>query len=320
MNRGARKCERALRIMRTALVALTACAVALFFFCVPFRALLPAAALSAREPGEMRVHFLSVGQGDCTIVEFPDGDALVIDAGDGSFSANNELVRYLKGLDVTALTLIATHADADHFGGFAEVMRLFDVQRVFLPALGSDTQAYRRFLAAVQAEGCAADTLVRYDSIVRDSGAYAVCISPHAAGETDENDSSVTLYLSYGGVNMLLCADIGASRENSLLAEAELSEDIFDSGGLRVRLDETQILKAAHHGSAEASGEAWLSYLSPEAAVISCGAGNSYRHPAGETLGRLAQAGAEIYRTDELGHIVVSVKDGAYTIGSGGEG
>lgn len=110
------------------------------------------------------------------------------------------------------------------------------------------------------------------------------------------------------------------SRENSLLAEAELTEDIFDSGGLRVRLDETQILKAAHHGSAEASGEAWLSYLSPEVAVISCGAGNSYRHPAGEALGRLSQAGAEIYRTDELGHIVVSVKDGAYTIGSGGEG
>ena len=59
----------------------------------------------------MRIHFLSVGQGDCTVVEFPDGDALIIDAGDGSFSANNALVRYLKGLDVSALTLIATHAD-----------------------------------------------------------------------------------------------------------------------------------------------------------------------------------------------------------------
>ena len=307
-----------MRVLKGALAALTAAAVALFFLVVPFRALLPADAISPRGEGAMRIHFLSVGQGDCTVVEFPDGDALIIDAGDGSFSANNALVRYLKGLDVSALTLIATHADSDHFGGFAQILQLFEVEQVFLPVIGASTDAYARFLAAVAAEGCATDELVRYDVIARPSGAYAVCISPHAAQETDENDASATLYLSYAGVNILLCADMGAARENALLAELELGEDIFDSAAYAVRLHETDILKVSHHGSAYASGQEWLEYLSPETAILSCGRGNAYRHPSGEALSRLSGVGAQIYRTDELGHIIITVAEGGYTIDTQG--
>ena len=320
MSRADRAHAAVMRILRTACIAFTAAAVSLFFYLVPFRALLPAAALPSREEGEMRLHFLSVGQGDCTIAEFPDGDALVIDAGDGSFASNNELVRYLKGLDVSALTLVATHADVDHFGGFSEILRLFEVEKVWLPVLGAQTDAYARFLAAVEREGCETDTLVRYDVITRPSGAYFVCISPHASGETDENESSATLFFSYGGVEALLCSDMSTARENDLLGELALGEDIFDSGEYAVRLRETDILKVAHHGSAGASGEEWLSCLSPETAILSCGAGNAYRHPAGETLARLAQAGAQIYRTDELGHIIVHIGDGGYTVEPQGGG
>lgn len=309
---------RILRVLRAALICLAACAVALFFLIVPFRALLPADSIPARRAGELRLHFLSVGQGDCTVAEFPDGDALVIDAGDGSFSSNEAIVRFLKGLDVSALTLVATHADADHYGGIPEICRLFDVETVYLPPFGSQTAAYRRLLAAVDAEGAATDTLARYDVISRPSGAYAACISPHAAGETDENDASVTLFLHYAGVNVLLCSDAGTARERELLRELALGEDIFDSGAFRVRLAETDILKVAHHGSEYATGAEWLSLLSPAAAVISCGAGNSYHHPAGGTLSRLAAAGAQIYRTDECGHITVCIADGEYTITTGG--
>ena len=84
---------------------------------VPLTSLLPAYKIAAREEGELRVHFLDVGQGDCTIVEFPSGDAVVIDAGDGSFTNRNHTVRYLKALAPKRLTMILTHADADHYGG-----------------------------------------------------------------------------------------------------------------------------------------------------------------------------------------------------------
>lgn len=306
-----------MRWLRIALVVFLACAVALFFIIVPYRALLPADRIPARREGELRIHFLSVGQGDATVIEFPDGDALLIDGGNGSFSANDALVRYLKGLQFSALTLILTHADSDHFGGLTEVLRVFDAQKVYLPAIRSSADGYNRFLSAVEKEGCETDTLSRYDVISRPSGAYAVCISPRSVGESDENDASVTLYLSYEGVNLLLCSDMGIQREELLLSELALSEDIFDSGTYSVRLPETDILKVAHHGSGEASGEAWLAMLSPEAAIISCGAGNDYRHPAQETLERLKGVGAEIFRTDELGHIVVSISGGGYTINGG---
>ncbi|HIZ24070.1 MAG TPA: MBL fold metallo-hydrolase [Candidatus Gallimonas intestinigallinarum] len=115
----ARKRRRIMRLLRTALVCLVALAVGLLFCIVPYRSFLPAAQIDAREEGEMRVHFLSVGQGDCTIVEFPGGDVLVVDAGDGSFEANNAIVSYIKGLDVRSLSLLATHADIDHYGGFS---------------------------------------------------------------------------------------------------------------------------------------------------------------------------------------------------------
>ncbi len=312
-----RRHVRTMRLMRTALVMLVACAVALFFLIVPFRALLPADPIPPRGEGEMRLHFLSVGQGDATVVEFPDGDALLIDGGDGSFAANDALVRYLKGLDISSLTLIATHADSDHFSGLTEVLRVFRVEKVYLPVIGARTDGYARFLAAVEREACETDTLVRYDVIARPSGAYAVCISPHAVGETDENDASVALYLSYAGINVMLCADMSTTRENALLDELSLYEGIFDSGAYRVRPEETHLLKVSHHGSGNATGAAWLAHLLPEAAIISCGAGNSYRHPAEETLARLAAVGAEIYRTDELGNIVVTIADGGYTINGG---
>lgn len=74
------------------------------------------------------------------------------------------------------------------------------------------------------------------------------------------------------------------------------------------------IIKVGHHGSKGASSEEFLSYVKPENALISCGAGNSYGHPHTETLQRLSGIGAKVYRTDESGEIAVRVRDGSYKI------
>ena len=167
MSRAAeeKKRRRLLRLIRTGIVCLTAFAVALALCILPYRALLPAAHIPARGEGELRVHFLSVGQGDCTIVEFPSGKALVVDAGDGSFEANDTIVSYIKGLDCSSLLLAVTHADIDHYGGARELLRVFSFDCVYLPVLPSGAPAYESFLDAVLKEGCARDTLVRYDAV-----------------------------------------------------------------------------------------------------------------------------------------------------------
>lgn len=314
MRSDLRRLARLRRAVRWALIALIVAALAVAAALVPYRLLLPAVALPERGEDELRLHFLSVGQGDCTIAEFPSGAVLVIDAGDGSFANDDYIVRYIKGLAPASLMLAATHADSDHYGGLTELLRVFDVEKVYLPAVGSETGAYARLLSAVEQESCATETFVRYKSLLDRSGAYLVCISPHAEGETDENEAAAMLYLEYEGVRVVLSSDTSSARERELLAEYALSEHIFDHGRLEVDLTDIDLLKVAHHGSAGATSAEWLALLSPAAAVISCGAGNSYGHPAEDTLRRLFEAGAEHYRTDELGTVVASIDGGACTI------
>ena len=309
---------RALRCMiawtRRAIIALIVLALALAASILPYRAALPALAVDRAAEGEARLHFLSVGQGDCTLVEFPSGSVVAIDGGDGTFANNDYVVRYLKALAPASLTLIATHADVDHFGGLTELLRVFRVDRVLLPPVSAETSAYTRFLEAVEEEGCAVDTIARYEAILDRSGAYLACLSPHAAEETDENESAAVLYFAYGDFNALLASDIDSAREEALCAEYAALPSVFDCGALRVDLEDVDLLKAAHHGSANASCETWLSLLSPDAAVISCGAGNAYGHPSQAALRRLYDAGAEIYRTDARGTVVAASTGRGYSV------
>ena len=288
--------------------------IALVHIFVPLSLLLPAYQVEARAEGELRVHFLDVGQGDCTLVEFPSGEVIVLDAGDGSFGHRNHLVRYLKALAPSKLTLLLTHADADHYGGFRALIGAFGADEVYLPALGEDTPEYAALLKAVENSGAEVDTISRYDVLSDGSGAYLACISPKSLEEGDGNDTSAVMYLDYEGVGVLLAGDISSSVERRLVREYALMEGIFDCGEFEVRLEETDIVKVSHHGSGYSNSEEWLSLLSPECAVLSCGKGNAFSHPSAEALDRIASAGAEIYRTDELGDIIVTIGEGKYSL------
>jgi competence protein ComEC len=67
-----------------------------------------------------------------------------------------------------------------------------------------------------------------------------------------------------------------------------------------------EILKVAHHGSADPGLAAELRELRPDVAVISCGRGNDYGHPTPSTLATLRDSpGLQLYRTDEDGRVVL---------------
>ncbi len=291
-------------------------AIGIWNYYLPIRRMLPAVSFSAKAEGEVRIHFLDVGQGDCAVVERGDGSALIIDAGDGSWEHNNHILRYLKGLGIGSVTLVITHADSDHCGGASAILEDWGAETVYMPVLPVTMNVYDSIGRAAEKAGAEIKTLTRYD-VIAGGDAYAVCISPYSVDETDINDSSAVLYFSYAGVNVLFGGDISSEREMRLLGEEILSEEIgehlFDSGPYRVRLGETDILKVSHHGSGGSSSAEWLNLLSPATAIVSCGRGNAYGHPDGGTLGRLAEVGAEIYRTDELGDLIVTIsRDGTY--------
>lgn len=310
------KAERAKRfasLKKTITALLTASIVlflAVFFSFVPFRLMLPAYRIPAREEGELRLHFLPL-KGGVTVAEFPDGEVLVVGAGDGSFESDNFLARYLRALDISSLSLLLTNADTNHIGGAASLYETFRVTKTYLPASPSEAGAYGRFVSAMEKEGCERENLVRYGRIVNGSGAYAVCLSPYSSEAEDAtaDDESVVLYLSYAGVSVLLSGDVSAKRERMLAQEYFLESGMFDSGGYEVRLEETDILLASKHGADSGSSEEWLTLLHPETAVICCGEGET---PSSAALGRIVSCSGEVFRTDELGAIMITIKDGAY--------
>lgn len=302
------------RIVRLCLVFAAVLSLALFNAFLPLQSLLPAYGIPARQEGEVRVHFLSVGQGDCSVVEFPDGALVVIDAGDGSFTHANDVLRYIKGLRPTSLTYLVTHADIDHYGGFLQLVAYYGADRVYLPVIDGGGNAYEKLQERISGLSCPASRLSRYGVIENACGAYFVCISPYSIDETDENDASCVLYFDYMGVRILFGGDIGATRERRLMRDYALMEGIFDSKGHTVRLENVDILKVSHHGSAYSSSSAWLNLLSPAYAIVSCGSGNRYFHPSADAVFRLETGGASVLRADELGNIVVHITHEGYTV------
>ena len=113
---------------------------------------------------------------------------------------------------------------------------------------------------------------------------------------SDVNSNSIVLRVSFGSTSFLFTGDIGSETEAVLLRSMSPVA--------------ATVLKVAHHGSAYSSQPGFLARVGARAAVISCGAGNSYGHPANATLRHLAASGARILRTDVLGDIR-AVSDGA---------
>ena len=68
---------------------------------------------------------------------------------------------------------------------------------------------------------------------------------------------------------------------------------------------QTNVLKVGHHGSNTSSSQSFLDQVKPQIAVISVGKGNKYGHPKQVILDRLNKMEIKIYRTDEMGEVVL---------------
>lgn len=288
-------------------------------------------ALAARGAGEMRVHFIDVGQGDCTVIEFPDGKVMMVDGGDGSSAATGGILAYCRALGVDTFDcILLTHPDTDHAGGLAAVIENFGAERIYMPYMpGVQAQAYRSFLDAAERSGAEIRISQLYEAVLSDEREqfyYAMILSPlspliESSYYTAANDASAVLYVEYAGRRLLMSGDASAA------VEAQLAEDFIVTGGavfafeaktawgsqlLAPDLAGIDFLKAPHHGGAGSTGEALLELCRPRMYFVSAGAGNSYFHPAHAAIGRVLAAvpEAQIYRTDELGSIMLTVSAG----------
>jgi competence protein ComEC len=250
----------------------------------------------ASKPALLTIAFLDVGQGDAIYIEAPNGNQLLIDAGEGKQilpALAGVMPFYDRSLDV----VIATHPDADHIGGLASVLESYEVLGVMDTGLSSDTATYRAFLEAVEEE--IKDSKNNSQNLVARAGArinlgnnvYLDILWPNQVSANQEsNSASVVARLVYGETSALLTGDAPIAVERALLATyPNLQADI---------------LKVGHHGSKTSSDSDFLAQLASRYAIISAGARNRYGHPTQTVLDKLAAAGAQVLRTDTAGTVI----------------
>lgn len=246
-------------------------------------------------PATLTVTFLDVGQGDATLVQHPDGSAVLFDGG----PPEGGVARLLRRAGVRRLSaLVMTHASRDHHGGLAEVVERFPVDLLLDGGDGTRDRDFRAVVAAARERGARHVTAVAPLSLR--AGALTVEVrapGPRAAGPPpqDPNPRAVVAIVSSGGFDLLLSGD---AESESLLPLA---------------LPQVEAMKVSHHGSADPGLSDLLEQVRPELASIPVG-DNGYGHPAPSTLAALREARVPTWRNDRDGSIRLSLDDGRLSV------
>ena len=289
-----------------------------------------------RGDGELQIHFIDVGQGDCILILFPDGKEMLIDSANYNDDGDIEK-RTLDYLD-TYITddqidyLMVTHGDSDHTYFVNEVIEAYDIDTIYMPFILAEpsnealqaqvnaldkskldmftdkdtisTKVYAEFFISALSEPDA--------TIVLNIGQFSIetatyrfdfyCYAQEDWADTSLNSAekrnaiSPIGVLEYNGKRIVLTGDSN-----------EINEPMFIEavGGTGLDCD---VLKVGHHGSETSSTREFLDFINCEYAVISCNAeGNTFLHPRQNTLDRLRADNMTLYRTDLHGTVVLVV-------------
>ncbi|MBX3031833.1 MAG: DNA internalization-related competence protein ComEC/Rec2 [Chloroflexi bacterium] len=255
-----------------------------------------------RPSGRLTVTVLDIGQGDAILVEGPRGTRMLLDSGPDPDRLMTVLDRHIPPWDRRLDLVILTHPHEDHAAGLATLLTRYRVAVVAengMLGTGPGDVAFRGWLARAGVGTTRLSRGARWtldDAVAQVAWPIAAEVpvrSPSSGRQV--NDTSVVVDLRFGARRFLLTGDIEDDVDPRLLAAG--------IGDPTTRLD---VLKVAHHGSASATSDAWLSVLQPRVALVSAGAGNPYGHPTRSTLERLRTRGAQVLRTDLDGDLQVS--------------
>ncbi len=232
---------------------------------------------------------LDVGQGQCIVLR-SGAYSLVIDCGGSNGAqAGQTAASYLQlsGDDVVE-ALVLTHFDEDHINGVEQLLRRVEVETVYLPDV-QDSAGNREKVEALAYEAGAKICYVNQDVTLTIPGGQAQIFAPQEQG--DDNASCLSALCTIDDFDALITGDMDIQAELTLLHTHTLPQ--------------LELLVAGHHGSKYASGQTFLSRLAPQIVWISVGENNSYGHPSEDTLLRLTEIGAKVYRTDQCGTITI---------------
>lgn len=237
---------------------------------------------------------VNVGQGQCTLLYVGD-QAVVVDCGSSNsyVDAGSRAADQLESMGIHRLRAVAvTHYHADHTNGLYQLLARLEVQTLYLPDIEDEYGVRERLLRLAEKNGIEVVYVRR--TVECPLGGAVLSLYP-PVGEGDLNEQGLTALCSAGDFDVLITGDMAGSTERKLVGQYDLPD--------------IEVLMVGHHGSRYSSSQELLQVVRPETAIISVG-DNSYGHPTQEAMDRLSQAGAEIYRTDRQGDILVTVHGG----------
>lgn len=240
------------------------------------------------------VHFIDVGQGDSTFIQFPNGETSLIDG--GTRKKGDNVVNYLKDLNIKNIDyLIATHPHEDHIGGLPEVVRNFSIGKIYMPDKIANTIIFEDLLKEIEKKNLKINLSKAGDEIINENNLSFRTLAPIKDDYSNTNDFSIVTKIEYMDNSFLIAGDAEKASE-------------FDIVGENYNL-KSNVLRVGHHGGNTSSNIEFLEKVNPDYSIISLGEDNTYGHPHPETINRLQQIDSKIMRTDELGNIVI-VSDG----------
>lgn len=255
--------------------------------------------------GTLCVHFIDVGQGNCTLIQSPTGTVL-IDAGEnekGQLVANYLKTHGVKKIDYA----VASHPHSDHIGGMDVVLSQIPADHIIMPELKAElvptTRTYEDLLNVIeekQIEVLKANVGDTYEV----GGGVMRILGP--TGDFDDlNDMSVGVKFSYGKRSFLTIGDMEKKAEAALVETGEdLSADVFLLG---------------HHGSATSNQTELLNRIGAEYYVAQAGYGNEYGHPHDEVIAQIESRGKTMFRSDRDGTVVFTTDGESLDVKTSGQ-
>lgn len=249
--------------------------------------------------GKPAMHFVDVGQGDCTLITY-NGDAVLIDA--GPVSAGDAAAEYVKSYADAIDYFVITHPHEDHMGGAADILDTIEVKNIIMPEMEVDTRFYRNTMSRIEEKNI--NVIYSEAHAVYDTGNIKITIIDSVIPDDDNlNNVSIVTRIDAGSTSIMLSGDAEVEAEMQIV---ENYTAITGSSLYNASILDCDVFKAGHHGSTTSNTSEFLDLVTPGTVVISCGEGNSYGHPHQETLDLFADYGFEVYRTDVSGTVVLS--------------
>ena len=247
---------------------------------------------------DLRVTFLSVGEGDAAVVRFPGSKVMLIDAGEsyGGYDNGERVVApYLWSRKILHVDyLVLSHPDADHFGGFGYIAANFSPREFWAPSIASKDQSYATTLIALMEAHVSFITILPVEHSTNIGGVEVRTVADNQpVAIARHNNASALLRLGFGKVGFLFTGDIEAA-----------AEEQFVQQGIDLK---ATVLKVPHHGSKTSSSASFIAAVHPAVAVISDGYQNHFHFPALQVLERYNAAGVKVLRTDLDGAVMTRV-------------